>query len=88
MKQRDFVSVQYHKKEYPTGTRVLLVHMNEDPRPVPDNTKGTVRWVDDIGQIHCIFNNGTSHTLIPGVDVFRKLKEGRGECHEKPGVNP
>ena len=65
MKQRDFVSVQYHKKEYPTGTRVLLVHMND-----------------------CIFDNGTSHTLIPGVDVFRKLKEGRGECHEKPGVNP
>ena len=73
MKQCDLMRVQHYKEEFPAGTRVLLVHMNKDPRPVPDNTKGTVCLVDDIGQMHCTFDNGTSHTLIPGVDIFHKL---------------
>lgn len=79
MTRYDDKMVQYYKREYPPDTRVLLVHMNDDPRPVPDNTKGTVRLVDDIGQIHCFFENGTSHTLIPGVDIFRKLQKCGGE---------
>ena len=37
------------QKEYPTGTRILLLHMEQDPWPIPDNTKGTVWHVDDIG---------------------------------------
>ena len=74
MAQYDYTKGQYYKKQYPAGTRVLLVHMNDDPRPIPDNTTGIVRIVDDIGQIHCRFDNGHSHTIVPGVDVFRRLK--------------
>ena len=79
MVQYDYTKGQYYKKQYPAGTRVLLVHMNKDPRPIPDNTKGTVRLVDDIGQIHCLFDNGHSHTIVPGVDIFRRLEKDGGQ---------
>ncbi|WP_308856739.1 DUF4314 domain-containing protein [uncultured Oscillibacter sp.] len=70
------------QKEYPTGTRILLLHMEQDPRPIPDNTKGTVWHVDGIGQIHCRFDTGFGHTLVPGVDHFRKLTEGKEVEHQ------
>ncbi len=31
-----------YKEQYKPGTRILLLHMGSDPRPVPDNSKGTV----------------------------------------------
>ncbi len=63
------------KREYPTGTRILLLSMGSDPVPVADNTRGTVRYVDDIGTLHCNFDNGRSLGLVPSEDSFRKLTE-------------
>ena len=42
MVQNDNRKVQYYKRMYLQGTRMLLVHMNEEPWPIPDNTEGTV----------------------------------------------
>ena len=64
-----------YKEAYPPGTRVLLLHMGDDPRPVEDNMRGTVRFVDDIGTVHCAFDNGRSLGLCPGEDSFRKLTQ-------------
>lgn len=64
-----------HKQAYPPGTRVLLLHMGDDPRPVEDNMRGTVRVVDDLGTLHCAFDNGRSLGLCPGEDSFRKLTQ-------------
>ena len=33
---------QMIKDRYPAGTRVMLLHMGSDPRPVEPNSKGTV----------------------------------------------
>ena len=66
---------QQMKELYPAGTRVLLMQMGEDPRPIPPGTRGTVVAVDDIGTVHCTFDNGRSLGLIPGEDSFRKLTE-------------
>lgn len=60
---------------YPPGTRLLLISMGSDPRPVEDNTRGTVDHVDDIGTIHCTFDNGRYLGIIPGEDSFRKLTQ-------------
>ena len=60
---------------YPKGTRIILLHMADDPRPIPDNTRGTVDHVDDLGQIHCSFDNGRYLAMLPGVDRFRRLTE-------------
>lgn len=63
------------KADYPKGTRVLVIHMGDDPRPIPPLTRGTVDYVDDIGTVHCHFDNGRFLGLITGVDEFRKLTE-------------
>lgn len=62
-----------YKAMYPAGTRIMLLHMGDDPRPVEDNTRGTVSCVDDIGTVHCSFDNGRSLGLVPGEDSFRTL---------------
>ena len=54
---------------YPEGTIVQVEHM-EDPHPVPYGTLGKVTHVDDAGQIHVSWDNGSSLALIPGTDKF------------------
>lgn len=66
---------QIYKEMYPKGTRIVLISMGDDPRPIGPNTKGTVKCVDDIGTVHCEFDDGRSLGLIPGEDSFRKLTQ-------------
>ena len=63
------------KRSYPPGTRIVLLSMGDDPRPIDDGTRGTVRVVDDIGTLHCAFDNGRSLGVVPGEDSFRKLTD-------------
>lgn len=68
---REFVS--YLKERYPVGTRIQLDSMGDDPRPIEPGTKGTVRVVDDLGTVHCDFDNGRRMGLIPGEDSFHTI---------------
>ena len=63
------------KQEYPPGTRLLLLNMEDPWAPVPPGTRGTVAYVDDIGQIGMHWDNGRTLSLVPGEDSFRKLTE-------------
>ena len=67
------VSVEQLREQYPKGARIILLTMGPDPRPLPDNILGTVDVVDDIGTVHCVFDNGRLLGLIPGIDAFLKL---------------
>ena len=61
-------------EEYPVGTRVELIHM-DDPynhKLVPGR-QGTVRGVDDMGTIHVNCDCGSGLGLIPGEDEFKKV---------------
>lgn len=64
--------VERLKTQYPAGTKIMLDRMDDDPRPIPPGTKGTVVYVDDIGTVHCNFENGRRLGLIPGEDHFHK----------------
>lgn len=66
---------QRMKDNYPPGTRIMLLQMGDDPRPVEPNTRGTVRAVDDMGTLHCDFDNGRQLGIVPGEDSFRRLTE-------------
>lgn len=66
---------QRMKDNYPPGTRIILLQIGDDPRPIDDNTKGTVKAVDDIGTLHCDFDNGRSLGIVPGEDSFRRLTD-------------
>lgn len=63
------------KQKYPKGTRIKLIYMSDPYAPVEAGTKGTVEFVDDIGQIHMRWDNGRTLALNPGIDSFRKIEE-------------
>ena len=63
--------VELIRRQYPVGTRIILNHMDDSQAP-PPGTKGTVAYVDDIGQIGAKWDTGSSLSLIPGVDSFSK----------------
>jgi hypothetical protein len=67
--------VQRMKDTYPPGTRIELDFMGNDPRPIAPGTKGTVRIVDDMGTVHCDFDNGRRLGLVPGEDAFHAISE-------------
>lgn len=71
--ERQRRKAEYLKKAYPPGTRIVLNFMSDDPRPIEGGTRGTVKVVDDIGTVHCRFDNGRSLGLIEGKDDFRAL---------------
>jgi hypothetical protein len=62
-----------YKEMYPKGTRIEVISMENDPRPITPGTKGTVDFVDSIGTIHCTFDNGRSLGLIPSEDRFKRI---------------
>ena len=64
-----------YKEMYPKGTRVEVISMGDDPRPISPGIKGTVDVVDDMGTVHCTFDNGRRLGLIPNVDIFKKVWE-------------
>lgn len=70
------------KKNYPEGTRIELIKMNDPYHPVEKGMRGTVEFVDDIGQIQVCWDNGRGLALVPSHDKFRKLtkEELSQEC--------
>lgn len=70
---------QRMKDNYPPGTRIMLLSMDDPYAPVPKGTKGTVVHVDDAAQIHMKWDNGRTLAIVPGEDSFRKLTAGELE---------
>jgi hypothetical protein len=62
------------RKEYPPGTRVELIRM-EDIQAPPTGTRGTVIGADDIGSIMVSWDNGSSLSVVYGEDSCRKLED-------------
>ena len=66
-------TVERIRKEYPVGSHVELVRM-DDPQAPPIGTKGTVRGVvDDIGSIMVAWDNGCGLSVAYDEDFCRKL---------------
>ena len=63
-----------YKEQYPPGTRIELISMN-DSQAIPPGTRGTVDYVDDLGTIHMKWDNGRTLGICPQEDSFRKLTE-------------
>lgn len=60
------------REQYPSGTRVELIEMNDPYRTMPPGLKGTVQMVDDAGGIHVNWDNGSTLAAIHGFDRIRK----------------
>lgn len=59
------------REQYPTGTRVEFIQMDDSQAP-PPGTLGTVVGVDDIGSIMVRWDNGSSLSVVYGADSCRK----------------
>jgi len=79
--------VERIKAQYPEGTRICCDYMSDDPRPIPPGTTGKVLYVDDIGTLHCTFDNGRQLGLVPGVDSFHVIQPAEDmEQEEEPEI--
>ena len=66
------------RREYPAGTRVELVRM-DDPQAPPIGTLGTVLGVDDAGSLLMRWDNGSGLNVVYGEDIVRKVGDRRAE---------
>ena len=65
--------VERIRKEYPAGTRVELVKMDDFQAP-PVGTQGTVNRVDDTGSLMVSWDNGSGLNVVYGEDIVKKVK--------------
>jgi hypothetical protein len=70
-------TVDLIRSQYPAGTRVELVQMDDAQAP-PVGTLGTVWGVDDTGSIMVHWDNGSGLNVIYGVDICRKVAKNNG----------
>ena len=73
MKEYTIEIAESLRKLYPAGTRVELVHM-DDPQAPPAGTRGTVQGVDDMASLLVDWDNGSSLSVLYGVDKVIKVR--------------
>ena len=61
--------------EYPVGTRVELISMEDEYRKLKPGERGKVTGVDDIGTIHVNWDCGSCLGVAYGEDSCRKINE-------------
>ena len=66
--------VELMRKQYPNGTRVELLKMDDAQAP-PLGTKGTVTGVDDTASILVNWDNGSTLNVIYGEDLVKKVSK-------------
>lgn len=62
------------KNEYPPGTRVRLLQMDDSQAP-PPGCLGTVTGVDDTGSLLMKWDNGSGLNVIYKEDKVEKIKD-------------
>ena len=70
--------VERIRREYPAGTRVELVRMDDVQAP-PAGTQGTVKGVDDTGSLLMRWDNGSGLNVVYGEDIVRKVGDRRAK---------
>ena len=65
--------VERLRKQYPAGTRVELIRMEDEQAP-PIGTRGTVVGVDDMGSIMVAWDSGGSLSVFYGEALCRKIE--------------
>lgn len=67
-------TVERLRRDYPAGTRVELVRMDDAQAP-PVGTTGEVLGVDDTGSLLMRWSNGSGLNVVYGEDLVRKVVE-------------
>lgn len=78
-------TIERIRREYPAGTRVELVKMDDAQAPGP-GTKGTVVGVDDTGSLLMHWDNGSGLNVVYGEDIVKKLATVTTVCYGEEKV--
>lgn len=73
-------TVERVRREYPAGTRVELLKM-DDPKAPPIGTRGTVTGVDDTASLLMKWDNDSGLNVIYGEDEVKKLDTVTTVCY-------
>lgn len=74
MKFIDKETLENIRRQYPKGTRVELLKMDDPFNTVlHPGSKGTVVAVDDIGTIHVAWDCGSSLGVVYGADICKVI---------------
>ena len=68
-------TVKSLREQYPEGTRIALIHMDDPYSKLEPGDRGTVHHVDDAGTIHVRWDCGSGLGIAYGEDSCRKLTE-------------
>ena len=74
MRFPDRATVERVRREYPVGTLVELIYM-DDPQAPPVGTIGEVTGVDDTASLLVRWQNGSGLNVVYGEDIVRKVGE-------------
>lgn len=77
--------LKHLRETYRKGTRVQLIKMDDVQAP-PVGTKGTVIGVDDIGSVMVSWDNGSSLSLVYGIDSAWILNTVTTVCYGETKV--
>ena len=70
--------VESIRRDYPAGTRVELVRMDDAQAPSA-GMLGTVLGVDDTGSLLMRWDNGSGLNVVYGEDIVRKVGDRRAK---------
>lgn len=74
------------KRQYPEGTRVQLLKMDDDVQAPPIGTCGTVQCVDDVGSVHVVWDNGSHLAVVMGEDSCRIIPNEPNRSYTMPSM--
>ncbi len=75
--------VERIRKQYPAGTRIELISMDDPHAPIESGMQGTVDIVDDVGTLHMKWDNGRTLGIVPGEDSFKVISKPQEESMEQ-----
>lgn len=67
-------AIERLRQNYPRGTRVELISMDDPYTKLLPGDLGTVTDIDDTGTIFVSWDRGSSLGLVYGIDHYRKVE--------------
>jgi len=61
------------RKQYPKGSRVELISMNDPYSSLKPGDQGTVDFVDDTATVFVVWDNGSTLGVVYGEDYVVKI---------------